>query len=113
MRWHRPNRPAFTLIELLVVMGIIAFVAALAVLLVPNLARSEKASRGAQQLQGILFIAKQQALRDRNPYGIRLLRESNDPKSPDYLRVRSFQYVQQPPDFSGGKVTVTPQAKQM
>jgi len=96
----RRNRPGFTLIELLVVMAIISFLAALLVLLGPGLLKSEKAARGAQTLQGILFVAKQQALRDRNPYGIRLLQDND-------TQVRSFQYIQQPGDFTGGKVTVT------
>ena len=94
------RRPGFTLIELLVVIGIIAFLAALLVLIGPAFLKSEKSSRGAQMLQGVLFIAKQQALRDRNPYGIRLLRDPDG-------QVRSFQYIQQPGDFTGGKVSVT------
>ncbi len=107
------RRPGFTLIELLVVMAIIAFLAALLVLIGPAILKSDQSSRGAQSLQGILFIAKQQALRDRNPYGIRLLRESNNPTNPDgtpnlaYSQVRSFQYIQQPGNFTGGQVMVT------
>ncbi len=101
MRTLRRNRPGFTLIELLVVMAIISFLAALLVLIGPGLLKSEKAARGAQTLQGILFVAKQQALRDRNPYGIRLLQDSD-------TQVRSFQYIQQPGDFTGGKVMRSP-----
>src|SRR5262249_37098179 len=88
-RQNRPRHPpGFTLIELLVVMSIIAFIAGLLVLLGPTLLKSEQASRGAQTLQGDLFIAKQQALRDRNPYGIRLLRESTVSTDPNYNVVR-------------------------
>src|SRR5262245_26490718 len=93
------RRPGFTLIELLVVMFIISFIAGLLVLIGPALLKSDHSSRGAQTLQGILFIAKQQALRDRNPYGIRLLRDPDG-------QVRSFQYIQQPGNFTGGQVTV-------
>src|SRR5207248_9342123 len=101
MRTLRQNRPGFTLIELLVVMAIISFLAALLVLIGPGLLKSEKAARGAQTLQGLLFVAKQQALRDRNPDGIRLLQDNDS-------YVRSFQYIQQPGDFTGGKVMVNP-----
>src|SRR5207248_2973094 len=97
------RRSAFTLIELLVVIFLITFLAGLLVLLGPNLFKSEKSSRGAQTLQGILFIAKQQALRDRSPYGVRLLLDSDG-------QVRSCQFIQQPSDFSGGKVTTAPGA---
>src|SRR5262245_1140191 len=104
---NRPRRrPGFTLIELLVVMSIIVFLAGILILLGPTLLRSEQASRGAQTLQGDLFIAKQQALRDRNPYGIRLLRESTVSTDPNYNVVRSFRYIQQPNDFIGGRVSI-------
>jgi prepilin-type N-terminal cleavage/methylation domain-containing protein len=101
-REQRPQgRTGFTLIELLVVIFLITFLAALTVVIGPALIVSEPASRGAQLLQGNLFIAKQQALRDRNPYGIRLLADADG-------QVRSFQFIQQPSDFTGGSVTVTP-----
>src|SRR5687767_4677900 len=100
MSKHRANdRGGFTLIELLVVIGIIGFLAAMAVFLGPALLKSDQASRGAQGLQGTLFIAKQQALRDRVPMGIRLLRDADG-------QFRSFQIVQQPGDFTGGTVEV-------
>ena len=99
----RPQRrPGFTLIELLVVMSIITFLAGLAVLIGPALLKSEQASRGAQLLQGNLFIAKQQALRNAAPYGIRLLPDRDVPTN-----VRSFQFIQQPDNFSGGTVTIS------
>src|SRR5262249_1617097 len=97
----RRNRLGFTLIELLVVMAIISFLAAMLVLIGPGLLKSEKASRGAQTLQGMLFVAKQEALRDRNPYGIRLLQDGDG-------QVRSFQYIQLPGDFTGGQVMRSP-----
>ncbi len=97
----RPRRRGFTLIELLVVIGIIVTVAALTVLLGPALLKQDRAAQGASRLQGTLFIAKQQALRDRNPYGIRLIFDSNASGV-----VRSFQYIRQPDSFTGGTVQV-------
>jgi len=98
---HATGRPAFTLIELLVVIFLITFLAGMTVLIGPALILSESSSRGAQLLQGNLFVAKQQALRDRAPYGIRLLKDADG-------QVRSFQFIQQPSDFTGGDVTVAP-----
>ena len=89
------RRAGFTLIELLVVISIIAFVAGLLVLFGPGLFKNAKASRGAQTVQGVLFIAKQQALRDKAPYGVRLLTDADG-------QVRSLQYIQLPPDYTGG-----------
>ena len=83
----------------MVVVSIITFIAALVMLIAPSLVQSEPASRGAQLLQGNPFIAKQQALRDRAPYGVRLLQDSDG-------QVRSFQFIQQPGDFTGGSVAV-------
>jgi prepilin-type N-terminal cleavage/methylation domain-containing protein len=102
-REKRPEgRPGFTLIELLVVISIIAFLMALLVMIGPALLRSEAASRGAQLLQGNLFIAKQQALRNRAPYGLRLIPDAGT------YNVRSFQFIQQPDNFTGGQVSVLP-----
>jgi hypothetical protein len=96
---------------LLVVIGIIAFIAGLVVLLGPALRKGERAARGASQLQGNLFIAKQQGLRERLPYGVRLIRDSNAPfladgvtPNPAFYRVRSYQFIQQPLDYRRGRV---------
>jgi len=84
------------------VIFIIAFIAGLLILLGPALLNSEKAARGAQMLQGSLFIAKQQALRNEfRPYGIRLLVDPNNP-----TQATSFQYIEQPGLFTGGQVQV-------
>ena len=102
---QRPQgRPGFTLIELLVVIFLISFLAALTMVIGPALIVSEPASRGAQQLQSNLFVAKQQALRDGNPYGIRLLKDSQG-------FYTSFQFIQQPNDFTGGTIMVDPTGK--
>jgi prepilin-type N-terminal cleavage/methylation domain-containing protein len=104
MPTRQARRPAFTLIELLVVIGVIALIAALAVMIGPALEKSERSARGASLLQGHLFIAKQQALRDRVPQGIRLLVEGN--------QVRRLQYIQQPFDFRQGSIQAFPDANQ-
>jgi len=98
---HPWGRTGFTLIELLVVIFLISFLAALTIVIGPALINSDPSSRATQLLQGNLFIAKQQALRDRNPYGVRLLADPDG-------QVRSFRFIQQPSDFTGGTVTVGP-----
>src|SRR5262245_51990991 len=105
------RRTGFTLIELLVVIGIIVIIAGIVVMLAPAIMKGDRAARGASQLQGTLFIAKQQALRDRIPYGVRLFRADPNPllgngnPNPDFFKVRSYQYIQQPLDFRRGFVS--------
>ncbi|MCI0456978.1 MAG: type II secretion system GspH family protein [Gemmataceae bacterium] len=90
----RPRR-AFTLVELLVAMGILAFLAGLAVLIVANLDSWQRAPAGASQVQQALLIAKQRALRDRRPHGLRLIPDKSNPNI-----VREFQYIEPPDDFA-------------
>ncbi len=93
------NRAAFTLVELLVVISIMAVMATLVIAFFPNAASAQREARAAQQLQGWLNIAKQRALRDQIPFGVRLIQDPTNP-----AQVVECQYVQQPDDFSGGVV---------
>jgi prepilin-type N-terminal cleavage/methylation domain-containing protein len=87
-------RPGFTLIELIVVISIIAFMAGLGVLLIPNLNEQQRAPRGAFMLQQTLMGARNRALRDGAPRGVRLLIDSSNPGF-----VKQVQYIEQPDDF--------------
>jgi hypothetical protein len=69
----------------------------LTVAFLPRVQERERAARGADRLQGWLLIAKQRALRDRTPTGLRLIIDSANPNW-----VRDLEYVQQPDDYSGG-----------
>jgi prepilin-type N-terminal cleavage/methylation domain-containing protein len=101
---HTPGRRAgFTLIELLVVITIIIVLAGLALALLPTANDHQKATQGAGMVQGWLLIAKQRALRDQMPRGLRLV---IDPANPTV--VTQCQYIEQPDDFSGGQATTTP-----
>jgi prepilin-type N-terminal cleavage/methylation domain-containing protein len=89
-----------TLIELLVVMSLIAVLAALAVAFLPSAASTAKEARAAQQVQGWLNIAKQRAMRDQAPRGLRLF-ITNYPVGATTLNlaVTDCQYIEQPDDF--------------
>lgn len=100
------RQQGFTLIEMLVVMGIIALLGALGVM-VFSAFQSDGPEQGAQSLQGWLSIAKQRALRDNGPRGIRLelerVQSSTNPPQ-DFVFCRKLTYIETPPDFTGGVV---------
>ena len=87
----RPTRRGFTLVELMVAIVIIIILATITVLFLPNVNEQTRAARGADQVQGWLLLAKQWALRDQSPRGLRAV---EDP--PGSGLVRSFVYVEQP-----------------
>jgi type II secretory pathway pseudopilin PulG len=96
------RRAAFTLLELVVAMAIILFIAGMVVtFLYATNFQNQNGSRGAEQLQGWLLIAKQRALRDGLPRGVRLLQ---DPSNPQF--VTKLQYIEQPDDYTQGYVRV-------
>jgi prepilin-type N-terminal cleavage/methylation domain-containing protein len=74
----RQTRLGFTLVELLVVMSLIALLATIAIAFFPNAASAAREARAAQTLQQWLNVAKQRAMRDQAPRGLRLwIRASN------------------------------------
>src|SRR5437016_4256976 len=94
------RRPAFTLIELIVVMSIMAVLAAM-VVSVWSLNGRNKAMSGASQIQNGLLVAKQRALRDQVPRGIRLVLDSAPPPGIT-AQASTFQFIEQPDNFTGG-----------
>jgi prepilin-type N-terminal cleavage/methylation domain-containing protein len=93
------HTPGFTLVELLVVLALMAILASLAITFFPNPFNSAREARAATQLQSWLTIAKQRALRDQAPRGLRLLRNPANP-----LIVTECQYIEQPDDFNVGTI---------
>jgi prepilin-type N-terminal cleavage/methylation domain-containing protein len=99
---HR-TRPAFTLVELLVVLTILSVLATLVVVFVlPAFQDNRNVVRGVDRASGALLIAKQRALRDQLPRGVRLL-----PDAAGSTTARQLQYVEQPDFFSAGSVAAT------
>ena len=102
IRNRKPSaRRGFTLIELLVVIGLIAFMATLALAIAPGFSDSQKAAYAASKLQGWLAIAKQRAYRDKIISGVRL----QDPTNSGM--VSTLSYIVQPDDFTGGQLSWT------
>ncbi len=93
------RRTGFTLIEMLVVISIILVLATLAVAITPIFQERQRASRGAADVQGWLFVARMRALRDRVPRGVRVLVD------PGTLQATKLVYIEQPADFRGGRIT--------
>jgi prepilin-type N-terminal cleavage/methylation domain-containing protein len=94
------RRLGFTLTELLVVIFILAVIAGLFAYFMPGFDQHSRASQGANSLANQLLLVRQNALRDQAPRGLRLFVDSNNPQF-----ITSFQYLEQPDDFTGGQIS--------
>lgn len=87
-----PTRRGYTLVELLVVMSLMILLAALAVgVSYSGMVGSQKVISGADRASGWLLIAKQRALRDGAPRGVRFFQNAKDANS-----ITEAQYIEQP-----------------
>jgi hypothetical protein len=82
---------------MLVVLSIILTLAVVTILLMPRFQERQKVPRGADLLQGWLLMAKQRAIRDQIPTGIRL-QSPPSPANPSF--VRDLQYIRKPDDYA-------------
>jgi type II secretory pathway pseudopilin PulG len=85
---------------MLVVVGIVAGLAALTVLLFPRLQDSQRSTKAADLVQQQLFVAKQMALRDQQPRGVRFVSSAGVRTGP----FDQLQLVEQPAAYSLGLV---------
>jgi prepilin-type N-terminal cleavage/methylation domain-containing protein len=94
------RRSGFTLIELLVVISIIAFLAALVIAFFPSINAQTAEAQGAVNLQGYLTGARQKAIRNQNPVGLRFwMKNVVDNTQPFFRQVTECQYIEQPDDY--------------
>jgi prepilin-type N-terminal cleavage/methylation domain-containing protein len=96
------KRTGFTLVELLVVIAIIMILAGIAAAFLPVIGDSDRAARGGTMLQQWILTAKQKALRDQVPTGIRLSATPYTDTNGTVVttQVLSCQYIEQPDDFT-------------
>ncbi|MFQ3594070.1 MAG: prepilin-type N-terminal cleavage/methylation domain-containing protein [Gemmataceae bacterium] len=95
------TRSAFTLVELLVVISILTVLLGLtAIYVVPAFQDNKNVIRGLDRVITVLLIAKQRALRDQRPVGVRF-EVDQEGKS------RTMRYVEQPDLLSGQRAILT------
>jgi type II secretory pathway pseudopilin PulG len=100
------------LVELLVVMTIIIIIASITAAVLPSILRNGKAGQGANLIQGMLLAAKQRAIRDRMPAGVRFVIQQDTVTAPSGMRrlvSTELDYVVQPDDFvvTGDSLTIS------
>jgi prepilin-type N-terminal cleavage/methylation domain-containing protein len=107
--WQQDVRKGFTLIELLVVIALISILAAIAITFFPSAASAQREARGAIAVQGWLNIAKQRALRDNSPRGVRFYLTTVDVNGVNLPNmVSDAAYIEQPSDFHAGPKSANP-----
>jgi prepilin-type N-terminal cleavage/methylation domain-containing protein len=116
----RTLRTGFTLVELLVVMSLVVVLAGLTVAVAESGAfGSQKVVSAADRASGWLLIAKQRALRDQRPRGVRFLLSPGNGGSPtlnppggnsdpSYYVCREAQYIEIPDAWAPGGGTTAP-----
>jgi prepilin-type N-terminal cleavage/methylation domain-containing protein len=93
------GRKAFTLVELLVVLLIIAILGSLLAFTLPGFQQRSRAAKGGQAVQTWLVYARQRAMYERSPRGVRFYVEKGANGS---MVSRTIQYIEQPQDWHHG-----------
>lgn len=95
-------RPGFTLVELLVAMAVIVALAAIALIVVPDVLTQDRTTDGAGTVRQTLMIAKARALRDQGARGVRFLVSGTNPPDSSNLAktnglwVTELQFIEKP-----------------
>jgi prepilin-type N-terminal cleavage/methylation domain-containing protein len=117
----RIARRAMTLIELIVVLTVVAVLATLVVVfIIPAFQDNKNAQRGSDRVTTALLIAKQRALRDQAPRGVRfitsavqiLVNVNGTPTPTPFTVAQQLQYIEQPEPLSSTGFTVLNQPGQ-
>jgi len=105
-----PERFGLTLVELLVVIAIIGLLGGIIGLIAPRFAERSRVAQGSSQLRSWLLIAKQRALRDQAPRGVRFVAATtqNVAGSLPSALYSKFAYVEQPEDISAMPFEIAP-----
>ncbi|MBI1349194.1 prepilin-type N-terminal cleavage/methylation domain-containing protein [bacterium] len=90
----------FTLIELLVAVSILLLLTVITLLSVNFALTSDRVKGGARQVQSYLAGARDRAIYSRQPYGVRLLLDPNNPH-----QATGMIYIGSPELFTDGQVT--------
>lgn len=94
------GRAGFTLLEIIVVISILAVLTTLvAIYVVPAFQDNKNVIRGADRVTTTLLIAKQRALRDQAPRGVRFILNGNN-------QATQIQFIEQPDAFRSGTIWV-------
>lgn len=113
----RTRRLGLTLIELLIVVAIIGMLGGIVGVIAPRFSERSRVAEASRQLRSWLLIAKQRAMRDKSPRGIRFLPPTvaanlppynNDPNQPRQFFYSNFAYVEQPEDITGQATEMPP-----
>lgn len=111
------RRSAMTLVELLVVISIIGLLGGIVGLIAPRFAERSRVAQGSSQLRSWLLVAKQRAMRDKAPRGLRFISNTSTPvvgsAPPKQLFYTTFAYVEQPEDISGMPSEIGPANNQL
>jgi prepilin-type N-terminal cleavage/methylation domain-containing protein len=103
--WHRSTeaRRGITLIELIVVIALLSILATLVVLyIVPSFQDNKNVVRTVDRVTTALLIAKQRALRDQAPRGVRFTTTNMLIQGGTHIVVQQLQYIEQPDPLTGG-----------
>src|SRR5437899_338806 len=95
------RRSGLTLVEMVVVLTIFLTLTALTLAVIRPFREDRLLTVAANQLQGWLVTARQYALRDRVPTGLRLL-----PAVGDARLITLLQFIRQPDSVGGGRAMV-------
>ncbi len=103
MRSPNPLRRGFTLVELIVVIAIMLFVVSLAIMFLPSATSEAREANAAVAVHSWLNLARQRALRDQAPRGLRLWIDD-----PSTMQVTRAEFLEQPDDYTGEQLQAPP-----